>query len=525
MTTDIGDFIGRAAAYWPDREAAVDVARGEAGRFTYRALDERASALASWLRASAGAGRGDRVGLLAHNGVEYLDALFACAKLGAIFVPYSWRLHPRELEQLIRQTSPRALIHGADFADTAAGLVRAAGGGLASLAAAEIDALPPPPRQQAASPEEVVPALEDTLCLLFTGGTTGLPKGARISYRMVAWNTLNVLIHEARNGDVTITHTPMFHTGGLLVYTVPLLLAGGRVVIVRRWSPAEFLKLVERERPSFFFCVPTQYQQLLEEPAFPATDFSSVRFMTSGGAPLPVPLIRSFQAVHPVPFKQGFGMTEFGPGLFSMGPEHAETKAGSIGRPNAFVEASLVREDGRPAGVGEVGELWLRGPCGFSGYFGEEPGQAAGADAAGWFHTGDLARQDEDGFHFVVGRRKDMFISGGENVYPLEVEHALQEHPAVRQCAVIGFPDPAWGETGRAFVVLRAGMAATEAELLEHLKSRLARFKVPRAIRFRDELPMSAAGKVLKRELVDLERALAAPGAGAGAGAGAGRGS
>lgn len=500
----IGDFIGRAAQSWPDREAAVDVARGPAGRFTYRVLDERARALAAWLQAQARVGPGDRVGLLAHNGVEYLDALFACAKLGAIFVPYSWRLHVRELSQLVQQTGPRALIHGSDCEDTAVGLAREAhgsGSGLRLLAAAEIDTLPAPARGwQGRGPEQA--ALEDTLCLLFTGGTTGLPKGARISYRMVAWNTLNVLVHEARNGDTTIAHTPMFHTGGLLVYTLPLLIAGGRVVIVRRWSAADFLRLVERERPDFFFCVPTQYQQLLEEPAFRATDFSSVRFMTSGGAPLPVPLIRAFQAVHPVPFKQGFGMTEFGPGLFSMGPEHAESKAGSIGRPNAFVDAALVREDGEPAAPGEVGELWLRGPCGFSGYFGEDA-----PDPSGWFHTGDLARSDQDGFHFIVGRRKDMFISGGENVYPLEIEHVLQEHPAVRQCAVIGWPDETWGESGRAFVVLRAGMTATEAELLEHLRARLARFKIPKAIRFLKELPISAAGKVLKRELADAERA------------------
>jgi len=497
----LGDFIRRAADSWPDREAVVDVSRGPRGRFTYRQLDRRAGALAAWLR-GRGVGRGDRVGLLCHNGVEYLDALFACAKLGAIFTPYSWRLHARELAELLRKTSPRALLYGPEHAGTAVALAQEERG-LQLLAAEEADALPPP-RAAPAPPEKM--GEEDTLCLLFTGGTTGLPKGARISYRMVAWNALNVLVHEARAGDCTITHTPMFHTGGLLVYTLPLLICGGRVVIMRRWSASEMLQLVARERPDFFFAVPTQYQQLLDEPGLAATDFSSVRFVTSGGAPLPVPLLRAFRAVKPLPFKQGFGMTEFGPGLFSMGPEQAEPKAGSIGRPNAFVEARLTREDGRMAGPGEIGELLLRGPCGFSGYFGEPPPQEV--DSQGWFHTGDLARVDEDGYYFIVGRKKDMFISGGENVYPLEVEQALQAHPGVQAAAVIGFPDPTWGEAGRAYVVLRPGAAATEEALLAHLRERLARFKIPRLIRFIPELPLSAAGKVLKGELHERERAL-----------------
>ncbi|HEY8206675.1 MAG TPA: AMP-binding protein [Myxococcaceae bacterium] len=499
----LGDFIRRAAESWPDREAVVDVSRGARGRFTFRHLDVRASALAGWLRGQ-GVGWGDRVGLLCHNGVEYLDALFACAKVGAIFVPYSWRLHARELAELVQKTSPKVLIHGPEHAGTAVALAQGAHG-LALLRAEEVDGMSTPPSPP--SPPEGMNE-EDTLCLLFTGGTTGLPRGARISYRMVGWNALNVLVHEARAGDCTITHTPMFHTGGLLVYTLPLLICGGRVVIMRRWSASEMLELVARERPDFFFAVPTQFQQLLDDAALGTTDFSSVRFVTSGGAPLPVPLLRAFRAVQPLPFKQGFGMTEFGPGLFSMGPEMAEAKAGSIGRPNAFVEARLVREDGQLAATGEVGELQLRGPCGFSGYYGE-PSQK-GVDAQGWFHTGDLARRDRDGFYFIAGRRKDMFISGGENVFPLEVEQALQAHPAVQQAAVIGVPDSAWGEAGCAYVVLQHGAAATEAELLSHVRERLARFKVPRAIRFIPELPLSAAGKVLKAELHERERAMEA---------------
>ena len=505
----IGDWMGRGARYWPDRLAVVDAGREHTGRFTYRQLNDRASALASWLQQDAGVERGDRVGLLAHNGVEYLDALFACAKLGAVFVPFNWRLHPRELSEQVRDTAPRVLLYGSDFADGALA-ARETDRTLALLCVDEpayVEAVSPSSphaRARAAAPvlNENVDA-EDTLCLLFTGGTTGRSKGARISYRMVAWNTLNTLVHELRGDDVTVTHTPMFHTGGLLVYTLPLLTAGGTVVIMRRWDPGALLRLVESEGVTVFFAVPAQYAQLLETEGFAQTDFSRVRFLTSGGAPLPVSLIEAWRAVHAVPFKQGFGMTEAGPGLFSMGPEHAVTKAGSIGLPNHFVEARLHDDAGREVAPGEVGELVLKGPVLFSGYYNDEAATRAAFDAEGWFHTGDLARRDEDGYVFIVDRKKDMFISGGENVYPAEIEAALYAHPGVLQCAVVGVPDPKWGEVGAAFVVPRETHVdtLTEEELLAHLRGRLARYKVPRHVSLRGPLPLSAAGKVLKREL------------------------
>jgi fatty-acyl-CoA synthase len=509
----IGDWMGRGATYWPEQTAVVDVSKGEAGRFTYRAMNARAEALAGWLRDVAGVERGDRVGLVAHNGVENLDVFFACGKLGAIFVPFNWRLHPQELAALAQDTGPSVLLYGDDFRDGAAEVKRQ----LPRVRLVHLEEKPLPDSHPysvalAYKPPKPVRTTqlgeEDIICLLFTGGTTGKSKGARISYRMVAWNTLNTLIHEVRPGDVTITHTPLFHTGGLLVYTVPLLTCGGTVVIMRRWDPEEMLRLVEKEKVTLFFAVPTQYQQMLDSPRFRTTDFSSVRFVTSGGAPLPVPLLQAWQAVHPVPFKQGFGMTEFGPGLFSMGPEFAVSKAGSIGRPNYFIDARLVDDDGRDVPEGAVGELILKGPSMSSGYFENAEATAEAIDKEGWFHTGDLARRDEDGFYFIAGRKKDMFISGGENVYPLELESVLYELPAVQACAVIGVPDPKWGEVGRAFVVLKPGASATPESLLEHLRNRVARYKVPKRVEVVEKLPISAAGKILKREL--REQAIAA---------------
>jgi fatty-acyl-CoA synthase len=510
----IGDWMGRGALYWPEQMAVVDVAKGDAGRFTYRALNARAEALGGWLRDVAGVKPGDRVGLVAHNGVEYLDALFACGKIGAIFVPYNWRLHAQELAESVRDTTPRVLLFGDDFRDNVAHVQERVGDSL-RLVHLETQSLPRSmPYAETLLHRPTAPVTndqvnqEDILCLLFTGGTTGRSKGAMVSYRMVAWNTLNTLVHEVRPGDVTVTHTPMFHTGGLLVYSVPLLTVGGTVVIMRRWDPEELLSLIQREKVTLFFAVPTQYQQLHDSPSFRATNFSSVRFMTSGGAPMPVPLIQAWQAVHSVPFKQGFGMTEFGPGLFSMGPEFAISKAGSIGRPNYFVDARLVDDDGREVPMGEVGELVLKGPSMCSGYFNDEAATKESIDAQGWFHTGDLARRDADGFFTIAGRKKDMFISGGENVYPLELESALYEHPAVQQCSVIGVPDAKWGEVGRAFVVLKPGATATPEELLTHLRERVARFKVPKKVELLERLPVSPAGKILKREL--REAAIAA---------------
>ena len=503
----IGDWMERGERYFPDALAVIDVAKGPAGRITYREMNRRANRLAAYLQREAGVGRGDRVGMVALNGVEVLDALFACGKLGAIFVPYNWRSHPRELAEAIAQTTPKALLFSDDFRDGVGQILpecssinktlhlEGGGAGGSVLYSAALEVMPEGPVKN-----DAVDA-EDILCLLFTGGTTGSPKGAQISYRMVAWNTLNTVIHELERGDVTITHTPMFHTGGLFVYTVPLLTLGGTVVIMRKWTASDMLQLIEREKVTALFCVPTQFQMMMEDPAFASTSFKSVRFLTSGGAALPVPVIRTYSERHGVVFKQGFGMTEFGPGIFSLAPQFAETKAGSIGKPNYFIDARIVDEDNRPVPQGEVGELVLKGPSMCSGYFQNPEASRGSVDGDGWFHTGDMARVDEEGFYYIADRKKDMFISGGENVYPVEVEKALYEHPAVGQCAVIGVPDEKWGEVGKAVVVLRQGTSVSEAELLEHCRSRLARYKIPKSVVIAEALPISAAGKILKREL------------------------
>jgi acyl-CoA synthetase (AMP-forming)/AMP-acid ligase II len=428
------DYAARSAVYFGPKTAVVDVERGAAGRFDYTTLNDRATRLGHFLR-SRGVGRGDRVGLLGQNGVEYIDLVLACAKLGAVFAPYNYRLHPSELLELVAKTRPKAFVYGpADHDDPRA-------------------------------------------------------------------------VARRRNA---VVHTPMFHTGGLLVYAVPLLLLGGRAVIMRRWDVERMLGLIERERVSMFFCVPTQYQMMLQSPQLAKTSFDSVRFVTSGGAPLPVPVLEAFRQIHDIPFKQGFGMTEFGPGVFSMGPSlRRPRRARLAGRTRLWRRRWWMRTidrcrrgSGRAVSA-RTGDVF--------GLLQPARGHAAVIDADGWFHTGDMARVDSEGFYYIVDRKKDMFISGGENVYPVEIERVLYQHPAVHQCAVIGIADEKWGQVGRAYVVRKPSASqssfespeaeahAFEHELLDFLRARLARYKVPKSVRVIAEMPLSPAGKILKR--------------------------
>jgi fatty-acyl-CoA synthase len=318
---------------------------------------------------------------------------------------------------------------------------------------------------------------------------------------MIAWNTLNTVIHDITHNDIYLNVFPMFHTGGLFVYTLPQVIFGGTTILIRQFDPVQVLNLIEHEHVTVFAGVPTMYQMLTQAPNWAEADLTSLRFCTSGGAPLPVPLVEQYTREKHIRFKQGFGMTEFGPGIFALAPEDAIRKAGSIGRPNFYVDARVVDDLGHFLAPDQEGELVLKGPSYCSGYFGDPEASAAAVDALGFFHTGDIARYDAEGYFYIVDRKKDMFISGGENVYPAEIEKVLYQHPAVHMCAVIGLPDPRWGEVGKACAVLKPGASATEAELLEFLSARLAKFKVPRSVAFLDALPISAAGKILKREL------------------------
>ncbi|MGB5058317.1 MAG: long-chain fatty acid--CoA ligase [Candidatus Promineifilaceae bacterium] len=504
----IGDYLGRRAIYSPDKLAIVDTGKTPELRLTYAEMNARANRLAHWLRDVAGVGYGDRVAILARDGVEHLDTFFACAKLGAIHTALNWRLHWRETAAILADTTPKLLIFSADFATAVTEFQHAPEaasvthyvhldgepvGGSLSFKEARLD-----------SGENATTAAvteDTTAALIFTGGTTGLPKAAQVTHKMIAWNSLNTIIHDLHHDDIYLNVFPLFHTGGLFVYTLPQVILGGTTILLRQFDPAQVLDLIARERVTVFAGVPTMYQLLTQAANWAEADLASLRFCTSGGAPLPVPLVQKYTAEKGIRFKQGFGMTEFGPGIFALAAEDAIAKAGSIGRPNFYVDARVVDEQNRPLGPNEVGELVLRGPSYCAGYFNNDEATRTAVDEDNWFHTGDLARHDDDWYFFIVDRKKDMFISGGENVYPAEIEKVLYEHTAVHMCAVIGVPDPKWGESGIACVVLKPGTEATADDLMQHMVDRLARYKVPRRVEIMKELPISGAGKILKRDL------------------------
>ncbi len=507
----IGDYLGRRELYSPEKLAIIDAGKTSELRLTFAAWNRRVNRLANWLRTDAGVGYRDRVAILAQDGVEHLDLFHACSKLGAIHTALNWRLHWRELAGIVANTAPHVLIYSDKFKDAVAEIVQAAAGAehaIAHLVHLDGDGLPGSLRYDdllAASPDTPVAydalAAEDIACLLFTGGTTGLPKGAQISHRQVCWNVLNTVIHDVQHDDIYLNVFPLFHIGGLFTYLSSQVVFGNTTILVKQFDPAQVLDLLERERATIFAAVPTMYQMLTQAPNWASADLSALRFCTSGGAPLPVPLVEQYTREKGIRFKQGFGMTEYGPGLFALPPEDAIRKAGSIGRPNFFVDVRVVDEENRPLGPHQPGELVLKGPSGCSGYWNDPAASAAVLDAEGWFHTGDIVEYDEAWYFYVRDRKKDMFISGGENVYPVEIEQVIYKHPAVLMCAVVGVPDAKWGEVGLACVVLRPGQQVTAAALFGLLRQHLAPYKVPKRIEFLDALPLSGIGKILKREL------------------------
>jgi fatty-acyl-CoA synthase len=496
-----GDVLGERARLTPEKTALVFVPTGE--RFTYGQLDGRASHTAA-LWHDLGMVKGDRIGLLANNRIEFLDAFFAAGKSGIVLVPLGTRLTACELAHVARDSGMRALIYDEAFADT----VRELRGLVALERWIALDDPTDPADDRWADllsgvsyPGERVPvAPEDTYCLLYTSGTTGRPKGVMLPHRMIAWNAYNtVTCWQLREEDVSPIFTPLYHAGGLGAFLMPIVAIGGTIVLHAGFDPAEIWRTIERERCTVILGVPTIWKRLMEAPEFATADLSHVRWLASGGAPLPLYIIEAYQDRGLV-FRQGYGLTEVGVNCFAMSNEESVRKKGSIGRPLMFTEARLIDGEGREVPVGEVGELLLRGPHVCSGYWNDPEASAAALDEDGFFHTGDLATRDEDGLFTIAGRKKDMIISGGVNVYPAEIEGALLLHPGVQDAAVVGVADATWGEVGVAFVVPKDEPPSTD-DLAEFLAKRLARYKLPKRFIFIDGLPRTAYGKIVKGEL------------------------
>ncbi len=503
-----GDLLGERARVSPGREALVEVATGR--RLSYAELDRRARLCGRALLYGLGLKPGDRVAVLAHNRLELLDAFFAAGKCGLVLVPLSTRLTVPELEQILADAGARAVLFGGEFGP-AVGELKARCPEVERWVALD-ERLEP--RDDLL--EELVagqsdggcglqrPRPEDPYCLLYTSGTTGRPKGVVTPHRMVAWNAYNTVLNwQLGEDDRSPIFTPLYHAGGLGAFLTPLIAAGGAIVLHASFDAGEVWRAIEAERCTVVLGVPTIWKLLADAPEMAAVDLRHVRWFISGGAPLPRHLVEVFRE-RGVVLRQGYGLTEVGVNCFTMTDEEAWRHAGSIGRPLMFTEARVLGPDGAEAAVDEVGELVFRGSHVSSGYWNNPEATGAARDGDGWFHTGDMARRDAAGFFYIAGRAKDMFISGGVNVYPAEIENVLLQHPAVADAAVIGVPHDTWGEVGVAFLVTAEGATLDADELGVHLAGRLARYKIPRELVVVDALPRTAYGKVVKAELAKM---------------------
>ena len=507
------DILAARANLTPNREALYDITNGI--RYTFVQLNERANCAANFLQDKYNVQKGDRVSILAHNSVSYVDLLFGLGKIGAVLAPLNWRLTSRELTYIVNDCQPKVLIVGPEFVSV---LDEMRGGinveHVISLEGAKVpDAEPYEKLIEEASPNAPIQPVineHDAYCILYTSGTTGRPKDAILPHRQVLWNAINTVVSWGLSEkDVSPLLTPMFHSGGLFVFLVPLFYAGGRIIMARSFDPDASLKLIVDEKCTVILGVPTLFQVWMNSPQFESIDFSHVHFFISGGAPCPPSLIEAWSKSKGVTMRQGYGLTEVGVNCFSMTDEDALQKIGSVGKPIFHSEIRLVDADDNDVPVGETGELIIKGQHVCAGYWNNEEATRQSLKD-GWFHTGDMARMDEEGYFYIAGRYKDMIISGGENIYAAEVEAVFREHEAVADAALIGYPDEKWGEVGLMIVAFKPNQTVSADELLKFCSGRLAKYKIPKRVEFVEELPYSPYGKVIKAELkkmfVDVSR-------------------
>jgi acyl-CoA synthetase (AMP-forming)/AMP-acid ligase II len=474
---------------------------------TYAEMVDWSAALAGGLRAR-GVGAGDVVGLLSYNNVEFLASIFAANHLGAIAMPINWRLAAPELRFILEHSGARALICGSELVGLADKATTDPGGHVARICISD-DVVqgwerfadlpgtgPAPPR---------VPAGGDDLHrLMYTSGTTGRPKGVMLTHANLAWkNYAHIAEFGFTADDVGLACGPLYHVGALDLVTTTMIAVGATTMVHTTFEAERVVDEIERSRITTIWAAPAMVRAVLDVPGIESRDLSSVRVIIAGGEKMPIPTIDRIRATFPSAwFADAYGLTETVSGDTFLDRESTVSKLGSVGRPCQYLELDLWDEQGGSVPAGERGEVVLRGPKVFTGYW-RDPDATETAFAGGWFHTGDIGVRDDDGYLYIVDRLKDMIVSGGENIASSEVERVVYEHDVVLEVAVVGRPDPRWGEVPVAYVVLRDGASATADELIEHCRAQLAKFKVPKDVVFIDELPRNPSGKVLKRELRD----------------------
>lgn len=486
-------FKGRAQLL-PDKNAVIDGKTKQT--YTYDEMNQRAEKLAAYLRQQQIV-EGDRVALISKNSVAHLDFLFACTKIGAIFVPLNWRLMPEELNGIVEDCQPRFIAYSQEFAENIDQQADKQ-----TVINTESDAyhviVSSPHRSSFTS--TILPE-EATAVLIYTSGSTGRPKGAKISHRSLISNALYTIPSwNLTSKDRTITITPMFHTAGLFSLVTPLLMVGGEIYIEENYSTHSTYHLILAYQPTRLFMVPTMYYDLLRNPETDIKQMTSVELFVSGGAPLPTAVFEGYAAVN-LPLINSYGLTEVGPNNFLISPEEAQAKPGCVGKPNLLIDVKLVDDNYRTVKPGEIGELLIAGNHAFKGYWNNSL-ESAEAFHMGYVRTGDYAKQDETGDYYIIGRKKEMIISGGENVYPSEVESVLIKHPLVQDVVVVGYEVEKWGESVAAAVILKEDEPNFEAILHDYCAERLAIYKTPKTYMALEAFPLNPVGKINKIALV-----------------------
>jgi fatty-acyl-CoA synthase len=490
----LSDLIERNAAFSPGKTAL----RFAGAALSYADFAARIAAAARALKSQLGVGRGDRVAVLAANHPDYLALLYACARLGALLLPLNWRLAVPEQVFILTDASVKALVVEQAFAAVlpplAAALpdARIVGLDFAPSSGAALDALIAAASGDGSNPHI---DLSSPLLVVYTSGTTGRPKGAVLRQEALVWNAaMSQHMHDLTAEDHVLTVLPMFHVGGLNIQTTPALQLGATVTLHPRFAPEAALQAIAGDRPTLIVLVPATIQAMIEHPAWDKTEFTSLRAVTTGSTQVPQPLIDAFEA-RGVPVLQVYGATETCPIAIYTRIGGNRFRPGSTGLHGLMCEARVVDEDGSEVAPGTAGEVLVRGPNVFFEYWGNESATRE-ALCEGWYHTGDIGTRDADGYFVIHDRKKNVIISGGENVYPAEIERVLTDHPLVAEAAVIGRPDSKWQEAPVAFVVCRPGETIEGEALKRHVAAHLARFKVPRDVIFVETLPRNALGKV-----------------------------
>ncbi len=499
---NIGEWISKRAYTYPGNIFLQDQER----LYNNQQFNERVNSVTRAF-GHAGIVKGDRVALLMNNCSEFLEIFFACAKTGAILVPLNFRLAIPELRYILKDAEPRMLIYAAEFVDQvrvfksdAPGIQQywSLGGDVRGEDTDFITNVQRHPATELTASDPV--ELKDPLFIMYTAGTTGDPKGAVLTHENILFGAIHSLLGYGVNRSYkSLVVAPLFHIGALAASVTPIVYAGGSIVLTSFYNASEILKRVCHEKINYMFAVPVMFQLMAETEEWNGADLSHVHFLISGGAPIPLPVIRKYQEEKGVGFVQGYALTETGR-LTSLDLEDSIRKAGSVGKEVFHVTLRIIDEQGQDLPPTEAGEIIVRGPNVFQGYWRKDEATKAAMEG-GWFHTGDMGRRDEDGFIYIIGRKVEMIISSGENIYPAEVERAIQSLPQVREAAVLGMPDPKRGEVVAAFVMLQPGVQIDESELLSALQEKIAQYKIPRKVIFVDSFPRNQAGKVLKRIL------------------------